>query len=719
MSMRFKIYGILLSHALHMSSVANVCNSLHSTSESFWLTLAAEDHLCSPWMSRIAQMCVKNLDINSTPSSSAPLLKSIQTFKAFANKETLTHLACQLNSLPLTDRQIRAFESHNLSTILRSMILWQHKDILDIWRIYKKIFPDHESIDSTPFISWITQLFDLRIVQLPKPDWHEYVKANCSNLITQLKHLFPFITTETLEHYVQKLCSTTDQNELEQIEQDFAKELKTHSVNRILQHEQKLFINSLENSHLITASIVANIYLELEQLKTELTQSFHHITQLYSAQNILKSWDARNFYMLGGSDRNFIAHPIYGKMSQFNTPKKSKYSLFEETNLIPEFQAWDDNFASTPFPLSKFECELKSKDKYYGQKYLGLSDHTKPLTEFLCFEPKSYSEKDADYFYNQNDPLTVKLQTSSNQIETISGNGSQIIDRIRYLTKYDTQALYQATYNILLALAFTDNKFAQDLIFQPYPIHTTCRFNQNEEQFNAYGFLLSHIRSLLLHAMRTDEQFVDFVTTYFKQYGDEGEYDSLNQCRINTNVSSNMNYSFQTQFRHKKHYQTQTMWIEPFKTTQYQNLYTHNKLWTMDIKDLSKTRFKDVDETHKYWISAANEKLHSITTLTAPEHSISHYFPALSINLLKQIQLRFNSLKHINIEQVSLIEQEYNAHKLDRERADELIELYQALIKQSDIPLCLKKQLAVEVLPQHWLDASAILEEHPNLNAIF
>ena len=85
--------------------------------------------------------------------------------------------------------------------------------------------------------------------------------------------------------------------------------------------------------------------------------------------------------------------------------------------------------------------------------------------------------------------------------------------------------------------------------------------------------------------MRTDEQFVDFVTTYFKQYGDEGEYDSLNQCRINTNVSSNMNYSFQTQFRHKnitKPKQCGLNLLKPHSTKTYTQIINYGQ-WISKI----------------------------------------------------------------------------------------------------------------------------------------
>lgn len=662
--------------------------------------LSQNDHTINPFF----QLSDEQTYISSPHiQSSLVPAESLETLNDFAHRHTLSHLGCHLNSFPLTQNQINAYNSsfNTLSNILNAMIYWQYQDIMQICNLYNEFY-NPEQNDSS-FTHWISTIFDLRIVELPKIDFSNMEVTIWEETKKKLQTILPLhMQNEQIYELIEKYFKINNQIEFESQSihydsnlkaqlQDARNELGQYVQNAAFAPQEINFSKNLLDSNIICAELAGQFHMCIFKAKDLLMQAHKYLQRLYSAQRILKAWNARNFKLIG-SDPNKYVHPIYGKID----------------HISERFKNWDKNFRTNIFPAEEFEYQTETNTSYYGKRFKGLSDMSPQLTERFCYEPNKYTLDYEDFFYNQVDPLEVNV-INNNQTSLVEGNASQVLDTIRSKTNYQSKPLYQTTYQVLLALAFTDNKFAQDLLSTPYPIYTDGKLEQGEEKYNVYGLLLAHIRSLLLYAI-SDQQFLEFVVSYFSDYDSMGHYNSTNHIRINTNVTYQPQYSFETQLNSKTYRGCQTAWIEPFKTPDcdmfFNEFFHSNNLWKINLQNTQTFNLPYIPKHLKY-----NEH---INIIESPIILPDAYFPALSRKLLEQLQLHYGLKNTLTDSQIAHVDAYYQANQPERERASELIELYNALIKQSEHKLCLQKQLALCVLPKEWLNSHTILKDHPN-----
>lgn len=703
----------------------------------FWdylKTNSTTQTISASWLTQAAEMIFDSSIATTTNPHLQPALEGIKTLQQFYNtlntlslekKDANTHCLFQINSIPLTKSQNAAIQEyqqyllnsyqtdkdiaeynyeHNtnyeqtgqklIKKIINTFENWSYKDIIDVIK-HHDLYNKEYSIDFNPWIYWLSEVFDIRLIKLPELNSY-YICSTLSNDFADsfLKSFFPntakidpdninkaeAIFTQYLETSL-KNNSTQQQFYLG----EFAKLILSLYTSTALNEAQKIFLDECINHTQFTSKNkqVISMHLKLQELTYTPKNIMQKFKQLYRAQAILKTWDARNFQVLGNSDPNYLSHPIYGKMFKYtDNTYKQKYSAYTEDNkLLPALQKWDAQCYINRFPAELFTYSRKNQvASQYDIK--DMIDCTDLLLDFFTFLRSSYGNPQLQSAIEKEDTYSFQVlienaQTKEIEAIPLKGSLSIILQDICSIIEQTTQdnnkinkqtAVIQCFYQLLLSLAFTDNKFAQTLLNTSLPIYTTVSLNDDnnkqEAQSNIAGLLLSHIRSILISVIAKEPEYIEFILTYFPKKNQYGVDLNDGQCKVDLTQSTLEDPDFSTVYNMQAHTQeglfdkendyeniqyNNVSWISPFRLKPNSVLSTlAGNIWTINLIDILKQSTSD----ESLYITKqldANNKLQLLAPLT---NDNSFFFPActteLVVNCFENILSNKADTLHIN-----------------------------------------------------------------------
>lgn len=490
----------------------------------------------------------------------------------------LEHSLMQMSSLPLTSRQKTAIQEYatslktqkpdspkgqeNLKKTLDIFQNWSEDDLYEIFDLYNQTHSEY-SLEDVPFVIWISELYDLRMVTLPKLDfsninfYSNQLTSTHINIAKQLltkvlQLLFPdqihntklkSITEEQALSLYKLTYTQTSADQQETDTKNFIQALKQIMItNKINENDLfEAFINNLNKSNQDSLSMAEPMpkpvrealnILNSKHLHTFEYQSY--MKQLYNMQYILKTWDARNMEMLGNSTPAQYTHPTFGRgfrqtKSNDSTDDNSnaltsldKFAPFtSDDKLLTALEEWSKGPLSHVFPSQFFALAQQVVSEDIVEKILGLNDVTTELLNILTYLNELYDTPEQQQKFKQQ-YFTLTLILPDGKELTMTDSLSTILAEAIYATdkmpaSKRISVIYQALYSILLSAAFIDNGFAQKLLNNPNILFSNTHLvHERETHTNIVGYILSHVRQLLLSYARLNPEFLDFITLYYE-----------------------------------------------------------------------------------------------------------------------------------------------------------------------------------------------------------
>lgn len=633
---------------------------------------------------------------------------------------------------------------------------WDYKDFYDIIMLYKTKNDDYGA-KFPPFVYWLSELVDLRTVFLPTPDTFAIVSALTPAFFhTFFYKYFPHIDypetdiEEAEKSFLEMVffLIKEDKLSLSHVQLALQNTLKEMLHGRTNVSERiRYFVDNLSDEIGVPAELAKSqkMKLEIENFAHELFLLENKLKQAHSAKKLLKNWNARNFELLGSADNKYHAHPVYGKMLPDNVSdvKKPYATLLSDDQLIPPFKQWDEVFYKHTFPANKFQLRDNLPGELESYEWINSSNATDMIVDFFNFMRKSFGDQATREYYSaiskfnfkivSYDPITKALVKTpiDEDLSTILATVIATIDEQEAagIQTIETKAaVYQALYQILLTIALADNKFAQRLLAYQFPIITTNNIldstSSDEVQYNPLGFLLCHIRSVLIAIVRTSPEFIDFLTYYYETIDSEGKVNSTGQCRMSLDDAAETVDDFTTVLFNGaksreglnnpelKTYEPpasdKITWIMPFSLTE-ELKYLISGLYTISLYDISKDQV-NTPVGMKLLKKQMTDKS-ALYMYVLPLSTDLTYYPAMTTKFLKYIleevnQPEIDKVSEADKEAVSAsqecktlstlqsIEASWKDKKDDLKRINRVMNALNMILAQSDYPDELKDSLS-------------------------